>query len=176
MTQMSKEYATALFMLACESGQENEYALALGSVLDIFNQNNEYITFLASPAVPMQERVDALGKVFEDSIPEHVLSFIQLLCENGRINAFSDCVKEYKKLLDASKRVSVAKVKSSVALDETEKERLKTKLEKLNGNTVVLDCSVDESLMGGIVVEIDGKIVDGSLRHRLYDVKEVMFK
>lgn len=176
MTQMSKEYGTALFMLACELDKVNEYSSALDTVLDVFNKNPEYVTFLSSPGIPMQERVDAVENALGAFLPEHVVSFIKILCERGRINAFADCVKEYRKLLDAANKVSVAKVKSPVALTEDEKERLKSKLEKINGNSVVLDCSIDESLMGGIVVEIDGKIVDGSLRRRLHEVKEVMFK
>ena len=42
------------------------------------------------------------------------------------------------------------------------------------GRTVVLDCAVDDTLLGGITVELDGKVLDGSLRHRLHEVKEVM--
>lgn len=176
MTQMSKEYGTALFVLACENNLADEYYTALDTVLSVFDETPEYISFLSSPAIPMQERIDAVEESFGKVLPEYVVSFIKLLCERGRISAFSDCVSEYKKLLDASKMVSVAKVTSAVVLTEDEKERLKSKLEKNSGKSVVLDCRTDESLMGGIVVEIDGKIVDGSLRRRLHEVKDVMFK
>lgn len=171
---MSKEYGTALFMLAKENGAENEYADALETVLTAFHQNPDYINFLASPSIPKQERIDAVEQAFGISVPEHIVSFIKLLCERGRIFEFNDCVKEYKKLLDISKHISVAQVTSSIELTVQEKEKLQQKLEKISGHSVVLECSVDKSLLGGIIIEMDGKIIDGSLQRRLHEVKDVI--
>lgn len=176
MAEMSKEYGTALFMLACEEGKTEEYCSSLDIVANVLSENEEYVTFLTSPNIPVAERVAAIEQAFADFVPEHIVSFLQLLCERSRIGGFSECVKEYKILLDASKHTSVAKVTSSVPLTKEETVRLKEKLEKISGNSVILDCRTDESLIGGIVVEIDGKVIDGSLRRRLHEVKEVMFK
>lgn len=171
---MSKEYGEALFMLAAECNAADEYSAALDMVLSVFDENPEYVDFLATPSIPKTERIDALEKAFSDAVPEHIVSFIALLCERGRIREFGGCVKEYKELLDASKRISVAKVVSSVELTDGEKEKLRTKLEKMSGQSVILECSVDESLLGGIIIEMDGKVMDGSVRSRLQEVKEVI--
>ncbi len=176
MTQMNKEYGTALFMLAKELGKESEYAVALECVEEVFASNPEYIDFLASPGIAMGERLDALSRAFGDAIPCDVLSFVKLLCERGRIRSVKGCIEEYKKLLDAQNNVSVAYVKSAVELTDEEKARLKDKLEIQSGHSVIMECTVDESLMGGIVVEIDGRIIDGSLKSRLYEVKDVISK
>ena len=135
MTEMSKEYATAIFMLACENEQQHAYKEELETVLACFKENPEYCEFLASPGIPLEER-----------------------------------------LLEALEKTSVAKVTSAVELSENEIAQLKTKLEKVTGHTVITECSVDGTLIGGITVEIDGKILDGSVRQRLYEVKEVMSK
>ncbi len=176
MTGMNKEYGTALFMLAKELGTENEYAMALECVMDVFSKNPLYMDFLASPSIPMQERLDAIAQAFDNSIPENVVSFVQLLCEKGRIYCLFGCADEYKKLLDVQNSISVAYVKSAVELTEEEKQRLRDKLEVQSGNSVILECSTDKSIMGGIVVEIDGKVIDGSLKNRLYEVKDVISK
>ncbi len=174
MTQMNKEYGTALFMLAKENGKESEYAIALECVQEVFSGNPEYIDFLASPTIPMEDRLSALDEAFGNAVPENVLSFLKLLCEKNRIRGLNSSVEEYKNLLDAQNHVSTAFVKSAVELTEEQKEQLKDKLEIQTGNSVVLECLIDQSLMGGIVVEIDGKIIDGSLKSRLYDVKDVI--
>lgn len=174
MAQMSKEYGEALFSLAMECNAADEYAAALDMVLAVFGENPEYVDFLASPSIPQAERIDALEKAFDSAVPEHIVSFIALLCERGRIREFGGCVKEYKELLDASKHISVAKIVSAVALTDSEKEKLQTKLEKMSGQTVILECTVDESLLGGIIIEMDGKVMDGSVRRRLHEVKEVI--
>ena len=96
------------------------------------------------------------------------------MCEKGRIKHFSDSVKEYKRLLDESKKVSKAKVTSATELLENQKEALKHKLEKISNTAVEMEYFIDESIIGGVVAEIDGKIMDGSLRSRLHDMKDVI--
>ena len=59
-------------------------------------------------------------------------------------------------------------------LTDEEKQKLIKKLESMEKGSVRAEYFVDGSILGGLIVEIDGKIMDGSLRHRLHDVKEVM--
>lgn len=172
--QKSREYGEALFALATEYGACDEYNNALDTVSTVFKENPEYTDFLASPSIPKAERIEALETAFSGRVPEHIVSFLSILCERGRIREFSGCVREYKALLDASKNVSLAKVVSAVPLTDSQKEKLQIKLEKLSGQTVILDCSVDKSLLGGLIIETDGKTIDGSLKRRLYEVKEVI--
>lgn len=174
MTEMNREYGTALFMLAKELGAENEYALALECVEEVFDCNPQYLDFLSSPNITINERLSALETAFKDSVPQNVLSFVQLLCEKGRINSLKGSVEEYKKLLNAQNRVSTAIVTSAIELTDTEKEKLQHKLEIKTGHSVILECRVDSSIMGGMLIEIDGKIIDASLKNYLHDVKDVI--
>lgn len=172
--QKSREYGEALFALATECGACDEYNDALDVVSTVFKENPEYVDFLASPSIPKAERIEALETAFSERVPEHIVSFLSILCERGRIREFGGCAGEYKALLDASKNVTLAKVVSAAPLTESQKEKLQIKLEKLSGQTVMLDCSVDKSLLGGLIIETDGKTIDGSLKRRLYEVKEVI--
>ena len=174
MTEISKEYGTALFMLAAEEGETRNFASALEQIREVFIANPQYEELLASPSISLRERLDAIDAAFSDVIPEYVLSFLKLLCEKGRISCFADAVEEYLTLLAESERVSNAKVISAVALTKEEKQKLVAKLEEVNCGKVHAEYVVDASLLGGLIVEMDGKIMDGSLRHRLYDVKEVI--
>ena len=124
MTEMSREYASALFMLAKENGEKDEYMKSLEHISKVFEEMPEYIDFLASPAVALSERTEKFKEAFSSSVPEYVVSFVSLLCERGRIREFFSCVKEYKALYEFSQNVSVAKIKSAVPLTETEKEKV----------------------------------------------------
>lgn len=174
MTEISNEYASALFSLALESGQQKQYGAALDRISGILSSEPEYLDFLASPNIPIAERCGAAEKVFGEDVPEYVMSFLQLLCEKGKIRAFHECREAYAKLLAESERVCVAKVISAAELTSAEKVALTEKLQKKTGQTVTLECSVDSSIMGGVIIEIDGKVIDGSLRTRLADVKDVI--
>lgn len=174
MARISKEYAEALFALACEEGREAEFLTALERIEKILEEQPDYAALLSSPSIPLNERLEAVEAALADGFPKYVISWVQLLCEKGRIGCFSECVKEYRALLAAKNAVVTAKVTSAVPLTEGEAEALKQKLEKISGQTVLLDCTVDPALLGGVVVEMNGRVMDGSLRHRLRAVKEVM--
>lgn len=174
MTEHSKEYAAALFMLACEKNMKKEYAKALETVEQVFREEPLYIKFLSSPGIPMEERLTAIRQAFEAHVPEDVLSFLQLMCEKGRITDFFEACEEYQKLFTESERILHAKITSAVELTQAEKEKLQNKLEAVNNSSIHMDYVIDASLMGGMIVEIDGKVLDGSLRSRLHDIKEVI--
>ena len=174
MTQTSKEYANALFMLAAENHEEYETLCALKTASQVFAENPEYIDFLQYPGIAKKERIEALGKAFDGMTPEYALSFMKLLCEHSHMNIFDDCLHEYEEMYNVSKRICMAVVTSAVELTDEEKERLRLKLHKLSGKTPVFRYVVDKNILGGIIVEADGKIMDGSLRRRLKEVKEVI--
>jgi len=174
MTELSKDYAEALFALAAEIGQEKAYLDALDTAGGLLTEHPAYTELLASPAIPQEERAGLIQQALGEVLPEQVLSFLQLLCAHGRIRSLPACIEEYRRLYQAAVALSTAHVTSAVPLTEEQKQRLTAKLSALSGRTVVLDCAVDDTLLGGITVELDGKVLDGSLRHRLHEVKEVM--
>lgn len=174
MTEISKEYGTALFMLACEENAKKEYAEALEKLKTAFLENPDYEMLLASPGIPLEERLSVIQTAFGGAVPEHVLSYLQLLCEKGRICCFMESIEEYKRLLDASEHISDVKVTSAVELTDDEKQKLTNKLKVIYKGEVNAEYFIDETLLGGLIVESEGKVMDGSLRHRLREVKEVM--
>ena len=174
MTEISKEYGTALFMLACEEKAQKAYAEALAIVKESFLANPSYTEMLSSPSIPLGERLKAVEMAFGETVPTHVLSYVKLLCEKGRVSCLMDSIEAFTDLLAASERVCDARVSSAVELTEEEKKKLVDKLEKKYQGRVRAEYTVDASLLGGLVVEVDGKIFDGSLRHRLGEVKEYL--
>lgn len=174
MTDIGKEYAEALFMLACERKAKSEYARALDILTTAFEESPEYLDFLSSPGISLGDRLSAVETAFAEKIPEDVLSYLCLLCEKGRISCFNESCEHFKALLGASERVSNAVVTSVIELNDTEKKALREKLEKMCSVSVKIEYRIDPSILGGVVVEIDGKIIDGSLRSRLNSVKDVI--
>lgn len=174
MNNVGKEYGAALFMLACECNSTEEYSQALDSVKTVFEQNPEYMDFLTAHGISLDDRLKAVESAFGGHIPEQVLSCILLMCEKGRIENFFEAAEEYKALFDASKHISTAKVTSAVELTADEKTALYTKLKTISGGEVVMEYATDSSLLGGLVVDLDGNVMDGSLRNRLREVKDVI--
>ncbi len=176
MNNIGKDYAEALFMLACEEGQMRPYGEALELVANALRENEDYFSFLSSPNIPMSDRLESIGSVFGAYVPEHVLSFLKLMCEKGRLYSFFEAEKVYADFLSEAEKIQNVKVRSAVELTASQKEKLKEKLESMKKTTVNIEYAVDSSLIGGVVVEIDDKIIDGSLHNRLQQVKEVISK
>ena len=176
MSDVSNEYAKALFMLAAEKGNGREYKNALDTVSEVFNDNPLYPVFLSELAIPIDERLNALEAAFSDVIPRDVLSFLKLLCERKHIAEFSECAAQYSAMYNEMDKISNARVTSAAPLSGDEKASLKEKLEKMSGHKTLIEYIVDKSIIGGLVVEIDGKIMDSSLKKSLRDIKDVISK
>ncbi len=176
MTETSKEYAEALFALALEEGITEEISESLKVVLSQFRANPMYVDFLASPNIPVRDRVNAVEEAFGDSVHEYVVSFLKLLCSKDSIRCVYKAIYDYDELFRESNGVAKARVISAVPLKSDEKERLKAKLESICGKKVEMECIHSSSVLGGIVVYVDGRVLDGSLRRRLHDLKEVIEK
>ena len=174
MSDLSKEYAEALFALAIEAKQEKAYLEALRIVGDALADEPDYVDLLAAPSVPVSERTALLEQAFGTVLPEQVLSFVQLFCTHGQIRHLPDCIEEYHRLYQAAVAMATAYVTSAVALTDEQKSRLAEKLTAKFGRNIDLVCTVDEHLLGGITVRLDGVVLDGSLRHRLQAVKDVI--
>ena len=174
MRQTDKEYAEALFMLATEEGQTKEYGDALLTVKSVINSNPDYIDFLRSPAISLGERLSAIDDAFGNFLPENVVSFLKLLCENGHIPELLSAIDKYVKLNDALLGKTPMSVYSAAPLSEEQKEALCQKLTGVTGKTVEPIFTVDPSLIGGIKIEIDGKTYDGTIKTRLRDIKDVI--
>ncbi len=174
MTDMSKSYAEALFSLALETGTVAETLTALKTMRDGILGTEGALDLLASPSIPTEERCAVLEKAFGDVQPEHVMNFVCVLVQHGRIHDLDASVNAYTALYDEHCRLSTAYVTSAVALTEEEKQTLTDKLSRKLERTIHLESTVDPALLGGMVVRVDGKVIDGSLKHRLEEIKEVM--
>ncbi len=175
MAGIEREYAAALFMLAAEQDCVEAYRTALQTVKTAVDEQPSYVEFLRSPAVPLAERLAALDAAFA-SLPTQVVSLLKLLCENGHIRELSACIDEFEQLARWRAQRTTAVISSAVALDEQQKTAICRKLEAMTGKGIDPQYTVDASLIGGLVVEVDGSTYDGSIKHRLYEIKDVMIR
>lgn len=174
MTQTNKEYAEALFLLSEEKSCTDSYSETLGNIKNIVEENPDYLEFLASPAVVLSERIAAIEEAFSGFCDEFILNFLKLLCENGRIKELPFCIEEFEYLKTLAENKANATVYYAYPLDDAQKQALKAKLESKIGKNIDLVFIEDKSLIGGIKVELDGKVIDGSAKHYLNKVKGVI--
>ena len=174
MTHTSREYAEALFEMAMEEEKTAEFATGLDLVEAEIAANPGFLSLLASPAISRDERMDALSAAFEKRIPLPELILLRMMVSRGHAKSLREMITCYRELAREHRGESVARVITAVPLTEMEAEQLREKLEKRFKRKMILDCVVDSGLLGGIRVETEGRVLDGSLRTRLQEIKEVM--
>ena len=174
MSKPSYEYAQALYALATENECFEEYEKDLDLVLEVIGENPEYISLISCVSIPKEERLELIDRAFSGAVSTEILSFMKLMCEKNRIGDLCESIEEYKSMLQELYKVSRAMVTSAVELSVEQKSQLVAKLEKISGKKVIPEYFVDESILGGVTIEIDGKIMDSSLRRHLNDVKDVI--
>ena len=174
MTTTSREYAEALFELAAQDGVTRETSQGLETVSGAILQQPEYRALLASPAIGKQERLASLDEVFGGKVPDILLRVLKMMVSRGQISAFEGMVRDYEELAREFRGESMAVVTSAVPLTEAEAVALRRKLEKKFGRKMTLRFREDPALLGGIRVEADGRVIDGSIRNKLDEIKDVM--
>ena len=174
MNNVAQEYGTALFMLASEEEKVATYREGLALLKRAFEEEDEYLTFISSPSIPLTQRLASITEVFSGKLEENLLSFLLLLCEKNRLNCFFEAEKTFEALYDESQRTLNLKVKSAVPFTDEQKSKLEEKLEAKYGCKVDTQYIIDTTLLGGVIIEADDIVIDGSLRHRMHEIKEVI--
>ena len=171
MTHTSREYAEALYALSEEEGRTEEYLSALSLAEETLAENPGFLMLLASPAISREERMNALEAALRDRIP---LSMLTLMVFRGHARELPRMMAAFRDQVREHRGESNAEVWSAVPLTDKEQQALRDKLEKRFGKKMILKCQVDPSLLGGVRVETEGRVLDGTLRTRLQEIKEVM--
>lgn len=175
MNEISREYSEALFKLASEQDKGQEYSDALELVKQLVVENLEYIDFMCSPGIPMNERETALDAAFSgDEVMTNIASFLKLLMKSGRARELIEIIDEYQAIFKSAMGVSTAYITSAAPLNGVEMDALKKNLEKRLGHKVECVFSTDASLIGGVVVRVDGKVIDSSIKSQLSDIRELI--
>ncbi|MGN0771530.1 MAG: ATP synthase F1 subunit delta [Christensenellales bacterium] len=175
INKVSAEYAGALFELSVEKGVQKQYYDDVVRIYQALKENPAFGELLTSANVTIAEKIDIVDKAF-GSLNEDVVSWVKILCEKKRFDLFDFCYRDYVGMYNDANKILTAKVRTALPLSKEEKQRLTKELEKKSGHKVVLECVVDANVLGGMIIEHEGKIIDGSLKTRLNRIKEVINK
>lgn len=166
MTTLEKEYGDALYSLAQDENCLDEALEGLTLAVAAFRENPGYLTLIQNPALIKEERLELLGKAFAGIHP-YVLNFLKLLCERSALSLTAGALEEYRILLYAQRGILPVEAVSAVPLTEEQQKALTDKLAAKTGKTILLENSIDPTLLGGVKLRYEGKELDGTAAGRL---------
>lgn len=165
-------YANALFGAAKKRGELDTVIGDLESIVALERTSTSLQKFLESPSVLETDKEAMVRTVLRGRVSELVLQFVKLMLRKGRIGNFPIVLDPFRKLVEAELGVVRAEVASAAPVTSEELEQLRTRLAALTGKKVKLETKVDAGLLGGVVVTIGDRVIDGSVRHRLSELRE----
>ena len=176
MADVAKEYGQALFELAAEEHIEGLILDELRVLRQIIKANPDLIKLLDAPNINLEERIQVIDSIFKGKVHEYLCSFLKLMTERRHFPEIFACFEEYERSYEDMNAIIEAHVTSAVELSSSQKEALFEKLREKAGKTVVVKYHVEPELIGGIRVNMDGILFEGSIRARLDELRSNLKK
>ena len=166
----ARRYAEAAYLIAQEEGKQDEWLSGLQAIGALYADQDAQ-SFLINTRVPGDRKRELVEQALK-GFDRNVVSLALLLLRRRRTALGPQVAQSYQEILDRQKGISHAAVTSAVALSHAEMEAVKSKLTEITGGEVVVGTQVDESIIGGLVVRIGDRLIDGSTRSRLSALKQ----
>ncbi len=169
---VSQRYAQGLMGAVLDEGVLEDTAAELPAVAALVRENVSLRAFLEGPNIPTENKVELLRKTLSGRITPMLLEFLGMLLRKDRIGALAEIAATFQKLVEERRNQLRAKVISAVALKVDALDRLKRALDASTGKECILELEVDAAILGGLIVVLDDRVIDGSIRTALDDLRK----
>jgi F-type H+-transporting ATPase subunit delta len=168
----SHQYANALADVALEQGTAGPVLAQLKDFAGAYAESAELRNFLASPAVTGKEKHAVVEKLSARLGASKILrNFLFLVIDHHRTHMIPELAEALERVIRERQGIAEAQVSSAAELTEAQKKNLLQTLEKKTGKKIEAKYSLDKTLLGGAVVRIGDTVYDGSVRHRLNEMR-----
>jgi F-type H+-transporting ATPase subunit delta len=165
---VAQPYARALLEIATSTGAVESMRTQLRAVAKAVNECADLSRAFDVPTVTEAERKAIVRALAEQlGLSETVRNALLLLAEKRRLRVLRDIVTVFEELADEATGLLRARVRSAAALTVTQRSALRTALETQFKRQVVVEATTDPKLLGGMQVEVAGRVYDASLQTRL---------
>ena len=164
---IAKNYAEALLTLARKANDTAGWGRMVGDVADAMERDAQLRRFLESPRVDASKKNAILMKAFADRMPRLFVRFLQAMVTNRRQMLIPTVAIAYRDLLDQAENRVHARVTLAKQPTDAETAAIATQLGRTLGKTVVPHVAVNPDIIGGIIVRVGDRVMDGSVRRRL---------
>ena len=166
MEEIAKVYSGALFDVAKQRGSLDEVQQQLGQFADAVAGDRDLQVFFFSPYFSSAEKRDGISRAVSGANPE-LVNFLELLAEKHRMPALFRIRTRFDELWDRENQRLEVTVTSAVELDPAVVESIGAEIERKTGKTIELHSEVDESIIGGLVLQVGNRVLDASVHSRL---------
>lgn len=169
---ISKRYAVALFELAKETNKIDEFNAQIESIHNAIKDDKEFLGVLNHPRVSSAEKFSLFESIFKNNVSEEILGLISIVVKKNRETEIIEILETFLNLVKEYKGITTAFVYSATKLSESQIEAIKEKLCKKLNKEVIIEAKEQPDLIGGMLINVDGKVIDNSIKKGLEDIKK----
>ena len=172
MTTIARPYAKAAFDFAVEKGELAQWAEMLTFAAEVVQ--NETMQDILDSGFAADKLTEIFVSVCGEQLDEFGQNLLKVMAENGRLKAIPDVCDEFMFLKSEHEKTIEATVTSAVTLDDNHLIAISEKLEQRLARKVKLNCSVDETLIAGVVIRAGDLVIDNSVRGKLNRLSDTL--
>ena len=170
-SQVGRRYSKAIFEIAEEKNQVKEIYEMLNSAMVLYRTDKEFKNFILNPLIDNEQKKSVLNEIFGKDNSEN-LNILLYILDKGRMNCIKYIVAEYLKIYYRKNRILDVKATFTKELTDEQKKKLINKLSQKTGKEINLEIKIDKNILGGGIIRIGDKIIDGSIRRELDNWKK----
>lgn len=172
---LAGRYALALFELARDEKQLESVGASLEAVRRALAESGDFRMLTTSPLVGRDEAVNAVAAAAEAiGVDPLTKNFLGVLARNRRLSQLPNVIRSFNLLAARHRGEITAEIVSAHPLDDDQVAALKQNLRVRMGRDIAVDLNVDPAILGGLVVKIGSKMIDGSIRTKLNTLATAM--
>jgi F-type H+-transporting ATPase subunit delta len=165
-------YARALFEMAQAEGVVGRIEEELFQLRELLKGKPDLLQFLKDGSIKREGRRQALADLFQGRVHPLVLNVLLTLSDQDRGGRVLAVIEEFNVIAAAARQKVSGEVVTARLLDDATLGRLATELNRVTGKSVQFFQKVDPSILGGVVIKVGDQVIDGSLRHKLYQIRD----
>jgi len=174
---ISQRYALALLELSNETNKTDEYVSSLSSFLKIYNSDDNLKNYIKNPTNTTQNQKDVFDKILNAMNADKIIkNFFSVLIIKKRIFFVAEIIEEFIRLVSSKKGEISANLFSSKKVDDKTISEIEKEISENVKGTIKLKSKVDETLIGGIVLQIGSLMIDTSVKNKLANYKKVLME
>lgn len=168
---IASQYARALLDLANERQQATAVAEEMRGIKEILDATPSFASFLRDPGISEQEREQTLQRIFADRVSPLVYNTMRVMNAKGRLGLLAQLAEQYQEMLDEQMGKIEVDVTVAQRLDPETMELVRQRVSSALKKDAIVHQYVDESIIGGLVLRVEDKLIDGSVRAQLDAMK-----
>jgi F-type H+-transporting ATPase subunit delta len=175
-SKASRRYATALLKSAEDEKSLDKVFSDIESMKKTFEDSKELVLILANPVVRKEKKLDILQELFKGRIHGLIWRFILLLSEKDRLELIPGIAFDFIRQYNVHSGIMEVQIISAFELEATQKKNIVSALEKNTGMQIKPTFQQNPELIGGLIVRIEDTVIDGSVKHKLEQLKHTLYK